>query len=59
MASELITTTRCECCNDPIYNISIDNDSVSYDPDYGFNLHLSHDELQSLYIEFKEVLLHS
>ena len=55
----MITTTKCECCEDKIHNISVDSENVSYDGEFGFNLHLSDEELMDLYLSAKEVLLHS
>ena len=50
-----VVATRCECCNDAMYHIPIDNECVTYDPDHvGFCIHLSEEDMTSLYFEFKE-----
>ena len=49
-----VTTSFCECCEDVTYHIPIDMDSVSYEPDEGFHIHLSQDEMTALYFELKE-----
>ena len=59
MPSNLIVKSTCSCCEDEIFNIPLESDCVSYDPEFGFVVHFSRDEMQSLYLEMKEELLHS
>ena len=44
--------------NKETLHIKLDSDSVTYDPDYGFSLHLSTDAAHGLYLELKDVLLY-
>ena len=44
--------------NKETLHIKLESDAVTYDPDYGFSLHMSTDSAHGLYLELKDVLLH-
>ena len=51
----MIHTSTCEECSDTSYHIPLTHDSITYDPDVGFTLHLDEEDLTALYFELKEI----
>lgn len=53
-----VTEEHCACCDDTmmVYHIPLPPDSVTYNPDDNFMLHLDDEELQSLFLAIKEHL---
>ena len=43
-----IESTTCDCCDEQTHHISIGLNDISYDPEMGFTLHLTTDELLTL-----------
>ena len=54
----IINTTTCDCCDEQTHHMTFTNDSITFDGD-SFELHLTQDELQDLYLSAKEILLYS
>ena len=54
----MISKTTCECCEDLTYHIDLEARDLSYDGEK-FTLHLTRDEMQGIYFELKEELLHN
>ena len=54
-----VSEAQCECCDDTfnVYHIPLPPDSVSYNPDDRFTLHLDEDEMRVLYLEIKEHMM--
>ena len=53
------TESPCECCDEPVtlYHIPLPMDSVTFNPEDKFCLHLNEDEMQVLYLAMKEHLM--
>ena len=53
-----VTEEKCACCDDTlsVYHIPLPPDSVTFNPEDNFWLHLDEEELQTLYLEIKEHL---
>ena len=49
-----LTTTKCDCCDALIHNVSVESDCISFDGN-DFKLHLTDEELTQLYLTLKEV----
>ena len=49
-----VFATRCTCCDDVTYHLPFALNAVSYDPDAEFMVHLTEDEMTSLYFQLKE-----
>ena len=54
----MITKTNCECCEAVTYHIPLDGDAMSIDEDQKLEYHLTREEMQDLYFQLKEELLH-
>lgn len=48
METRNIESTTCDCCDQETHHISLGLDDISYNPDLGFTLHLTTEELVSL-----------
>lgn len=51
----MIHQSLCEDCGDKSYHIPLTHDSITYDPEVGFTLHLDEEEFTDLYYQIKEV----
>ena len=51
----MIHQSICEECSDISYHIPLTPDSITYDPEVGFTLHLDEEDLSTLYFQLKEV----
>ena len=49
----------CECCSETTYYVPLDNDSLTCTDEGEIQLVLSRDEMQDLYLSFKDELLHN
>lgn len=54
----MITKTNCECCEAITYHIELDGEALSIDEDQKLEYHLTREEMQDLYFQLKEELLH-
>ena len=48
METRSIESTTCDCCDQQTHHISLGLEDISYDPEMGFTLHLTTDELVAL-----------
>ena len=51
-----MTTTTCPDCGDQTHHIEIPSDCISYDPENGWVLHLTDEELQGFRAELGSYL---
>ena len=50
-----VTVTKCECCDDLTYHVPLPTDAITISPVTDqIVLHLTEEEMEALYFEFKE-----
>ena len=58
LTKSMIELSTTPFSNKETLHIKLESDSVTYDPTYGFSLHMSTEDAHGLYLELKDVLLY-